>query len=127
MNISPILLLTIGSTFAILYGLIITVGWAITRRNRKRYHNAIGYSEVELIDLNNFNTLGMKVRTVSLENNHFISRNENRINLKNFDCYIVEIPASQYPGINKGDLILIDRSTNKIKYAFKIPDLKNYR
>ena len=127
MNISPILLLTIGSTFAILYGLIITVGWAITRRNRQRYHNAIGYSEVELIDLNNFNTLGIKVRTVSLENNHFISKNENCINLKNFDCYIVEIPASQYPEINKGDLILIDRSTNKIKYAFKIPDLKNYR
>lgn len=126
MNISPILLLTIGSTFAILYGLIITVGWAITRRNRKRYHNAIGYSEVELIDLNNFNTLGIKVRTVSLENNHFISKNENPIDLKNFDCYIVEVPASQYPGINKGDLILIDRSTNKIKYAFKIPDLKNY-
>lgn len=127
MNISPILLLTVGSTFAFLYGLIITVGWAVTRKNRKLYHNAVGYSEVELIDLNNFKPLGSKIKTVSLQNNYFISNNETHIDLNNYACYLVEVPSSEYPKLQKGDMILMEPSSNKIKYAFKIPDLTNYR
>ena len=127
MNISPILLLALGATFALFYGMIITVGWAITRKNRKLYHNAFGYSEVELFDLNKFHSLEKKIKTVSLENNFFVTGNATKINLKNFDCYVIEVTSFQYPQLHKGDLILVEPSTNKIKYAFKIPDLKEFR
>lgn len=127
MTISPIMLLAIGSTFAMAYGLIITIGWAITRKNRKSFHNAIGFSEVKLFDLKNFKSIGVKTNTVSFENNHFTSSKDTRIDLNNFNCYLVEVESSVYPKINKGDLILIEPSTNKIKYAFKVPDLKDFR
>lgn len=127
MNISPILLLAVGSTFACLYGLIITIGWAITRRNRNTFHNAIGYSEIELFDLNSFKSLEVKVKVISLENNFFVSEKENRIDLKKYNCYVVDIISSKYPKIQKGDLILVEPISNKIKYAFKIPDLTHFR
>ena len=127
MNISPILLLAIGSTFAFLYGLIITIGWAVTRRNRKTYQNEIGWSEVELIDLRNLKPLGVWIKTVSLENNYFFSENKTRIDLKKYDCYLVEYPSAEYPNVQKGDLILIDHSSHNIQYAFKVPDLKHFR
>ena len=127
MNISPILLLTIGSTFALLYALIITFGWAVTRKNRKTYHDAVGYSEVELIDLDSFKPLGRKIKTVSLQNNFFLSTTQQPIDWKNYNCYIIEKPSPRHPQLQKGDLILTDPSTNKIKYAFKIPDLKDFR
>lgn len=127
MNISPILLLSIGAAFALFYGGIITFGWAITRRNRKTYHEARGFSDIELFDLKNFQPLGKKVKTISLENNFFISKNENKIDPKKFLCYKVDSPSPDFPEISKGDLILIEPFSNKIKYAFKIPDLKDYR
>lgn len=127
MNISPILLLAIGSAFALLYGLIITIGWAITRKNRKIYHDSIGISELELFDLKTFKPIGKKTVTISLQNNYFISENDKPIDLKNFDCYIVESTYSGYPKIDKGDLIFIEPKTTIIKYAFKIPDLKDFR
>ena len=127
MNISPILLLSIGSTFAILYGLIITIGWAVTRKNRKSYHKAIGYSEVELFDLNDFKPLGVKIKTVSFENNLYISGDNARIDFQDFDCYMIETPSSKYPKLQKGNLILIEPSSDKIKYAFNVPDLKRFR
>lgn len=127
MNISPILLLAVGSTFSFLYGLIITIGWAITRRNRKTFHNAIGYSEIELFDLNSFKSLEVKVKAISLENNFFVSKKENRIDLKKYNCYVVDVISPKYPKIQKGDLILVEPISNKIKYAFKIPDLMHFR
>lgn len=127
MNISPIMLLAIGASFAFLYGLIITIGWAITRKNRKVYHESIGYSEVELFDLKDFKPLGEKIKTISLENNHFFTEKDTPIDLGNFDPYIVETTYHKYPELDKGDLILVEPQDNKIKYAFKIPDLKRYR
>lgn len=127
MNISPILLLAIGATFAFLYGMIITIGWAITRKNRKAYHKSVGYSEVGLFSLENFKPLGGSVQTVSFQNNRFLSGNDTPVDLNNYDCYMVEVPSQDYPKIEKGDLILIEPSSNKIKYAFKVPDLKGLR
>ena len=127
MNISPILLLAIGSTFAVLYGLIITIGWALTRKNRKAYHDAMGYSEVELFDLDNFQPLGQLRKIISLQNNFFVSENNDPIDLKKYNCYLVSSQSIHYPHIHKGDLILIDPSSKIIKFAFQIPDLNEYR
>ena len=127
MNISPVLLLSIGCAFAFLYAMIITIGWTVTRKNRKTYHNAIGYSEVEVFDLNSFKPRGVPATTVSLENNSFTSENDEPLDLKNFDCYLVEVTSSEYPKIQKGDLIFISPDSGKIKYAFKVPDLKDFR
>ena len=127
MNISPILLLSIGSTFALLYGLIITIGWAITRRNRKRFHQSVGLTEMQLFDLKTGKPLNKSVKTISLSNNSFKDEKGKRINPENHKCYIVENVSPEFPKIKKGFLIFINYETNKIEYAFDIPNLVNYR
>ena len=127
MNISPVLLLSIGATFALLYGLIITIGWAITRKNRRRFHQSVGLNEFELYDLQNKEPLNMYVNSVSLSNNNFSDENEQIINPEIFNCYIVENESSEFPKIKKGYLIFVNRLTNEIEYAFNVPSLKNYR
>ena len=127
MNISPILLLSIGATFAFLYGLIITIGWAITRKNRKRFHQSVGLNEVELYDLEVGKPLKKYVTAVSLSNNNYRDEKGNGLNPDKFNCYIVENESKNYPKIKKGYLIFINRTTNNIEYAFDIPNLMNYR
>lgn len=127
MNISPILLLCIGSTFALLYGLIITIGWAITRKNRRRFHQSVGINEMELFDLATGKPLNRYVRTVSLSSNSFQDEKGGRINPENHKCYIIENESPEFPKIKKGFLIFMDPETNKIEYAFEIPNLRNYR
>lgn len=127
MKISPILLLSIGATFAFLYGMIITVGWAVTRKNRKKFHQSVGLDKIELFDLHAWKPLNKYIKTVSLSNNTFKDENDQRINPYNFKCYIVENQSSAYPNIQKGYLIFINPQTNNIAYAFEIPNLKNYR
>ena len=90
MNISPILLLSIGATFALLYGLIITVGWAITRKNRRKYHQSVGLMEIELYDLQTGKGLNKYIKTISLSNNYFRNENGEMIDPENFNCYVVE-------------------------------------
>ncbi|MCH5231734.1 MAG: hypothetical protein J1F43_08070 [Muribaculaceae bacterium] len=127
MNISPVLLLSIGATFALLYGLIITIGWAITRKNRRQFHQSVGLNEFELYDLQNREPLNMYVNSVSLSNNNFSDENEQIINPEIFNCYIVENESSEFPKIKKGYLIFVNRQTNEIEYAFNVPSLKNCR
>lgn len=127
MNISPILLLSIGASFALLYGFIITIGWAITRKNRKRYHESVGLNEVELYDLQNRKALNKYVPSVSLSNNNFKDETGQIIMPAKFNCYIVDKVSSEYPKIKKGYLIFMNVETNKIEHAFNVPSLENYR
>ena len=127
MNISPILLLSLGASFALLYGLIITIGWAITRKNRKIFQQSVGVNEIELYDLKTGTPLNKYVKTISLSNNKFLNEGGKRINPENHNCYIVENISSDFPNIRKGYLIFINRENKEIEYAFDIPDLVNYR
>ena len=127
MNISPILLLSIGATFAFLYGLIITIGWAITRKNRRKFHQSFGLNEIELYDLQSGRSLNKYVKAISLSNNYFKDEKGKEIKPENFKCYIVENASSEYPKIKKGYLIFLNRVTTKIEYAFDVPNLKDYR
>ena len=127
MNISPVLLLSIGATFALLYGLIITIGWAITRRNRKRFHQLVGLNEIELYDLQEGKPLNKYVQSFSLSNNYFKDEKGETIDPENHKCYIVGNESTEFPKIKKGYLIFISRQTNKIEYAFDIPNLEKYR
>ena len=127
MNISPILLLSIGATFSLFYGLIITVGWAITRKNRKRFHQLIGLNEIELYDLQEGKPLNQFVKAISLSNNYFKDENGKEIKPENYKCFIVERASSELPKIKRGFLIFQNRESNKIEYAFDIPNLKDYR
>lgn len=127
MNISPILLLSLGASFALLYGLIITIGWAITRKNRKIFQQSVGVNEIELYDLKTGTPLNKYVKTISLSNNNFLNEGGERIDPENHNCYIVENISSDFPNIRKGYLIFMNRETKEIEYAFDIPDLVNYR
>ena len=127
MNISPILLLSIGATFALLYGLIITIGCAITRKNRRKFHQSIGLNEIELFDLQTGNPLNKYVKTVSLFNNHFKDEMGQEIKPEKFNCYIVEKVSPEWPKIKKGYLVFLNGKTNEIDYAFDVPSLENYR
>ena len=127
MNISPILLLSIGASFAFLYGLIITVGWAITRKNRKRFHQSVGLNEIELYDLQSGQSLNKYVKAVSLSNNYFKDENGKEIKPVNYKCFIVDRVSPNLPKIKRGFLIFQNRESNKIEYAFDIPNLENYR
>ena len=127
MNISPILLLSIGASFAFLYGLIITVGWAITRKNRKIFHQSVGLNEIELYDLQSGRSLSKYVRSVSLSNNTFVNEDGKLINPENYKCFIVDKVSPKFPKIKKGFLIFQNPESNKIEYAFDIPSLNDYR
>lgn len=127
MNISPILLLSIGASFGFLYGMIITIGWAITRKNRRKYHNERGLESVTTFSLLSWKALDKKVETFSLTANHFTDADGGKIITSQYDYYIVADESPVYPKISKGNLILIDPEQQKIVYAFDIPDLKNYR
>lgn len=127
MNISPVLLLSVGASFALLYGLIITIGWAITRYNRKKFHQSVGLNKFELFDLQSGKVLDQYVVSISLTNNSFLDENGQGIDTENFNCYIVEKESPEYPKIKKGYLIFMNRQTHEIRYAFDIPNLEKYR
>ena len=127
MNIPPILLLSIGAAFAFLYGLIITIGWTITRKNRKSYHQSVGLNEIELYDLQTGKPLNKYVKAVSLSNNYFKDEKGQGIKPEKFNCYIVGNTAKELPNLKKGYLIFMNRTTDKIEYAFDIPILEDYR
>ena len=127
MNIPPILLLSLGASFAFLYGLIITIGWTITRKNRRKFHQSVGINEIELYDLQIGKPLNRYVKAVSLTNNNFKDEKGQGIETDKFNCYIVEKVSSEFPKIKKGYLIFMNRETDKIDYAFDIPNLERYR
>lgn len=127
MNVPPILMLALGATFGVAYGLIITVGWAMTRKNRRKYHLSFGIDNICLFDLNKMIPLKDTVETISLAKNYFTDLSGEIINVKDYIPYIVGKTSLQYPKIEKGNLILTKPGSFEIKYVFKIPDLSNYR
>ena len=82
---------------------------------------------MELFDLKTGKPVKKYVRTISLSNNYFKDEKGQEIKPDEFNCYIVENESSELPKIKKGNLIFINRHTNKIEYAFDIPNLENYR
>ena len=128
MNVPPNLLLVLGAAFGIGYGLFITIGWAITRYNRRKYQEREGLSFVALFDLTTGKTYdeNNKVKTISLSKNILLTPAARKINLSMYKAYIAVGRSEKYPQIKSGDLILIYGS-GAICYAFDIPDLKNYR
>lgn len=82
---------------------------------------------MELFDLATGKPLKRYVRTVSLSNNSFQDEKGERINPENHKCYIIENVSPEFPKIKKGFLIFMNPETNKIEYAFDIPNLGNYR
>ena len=127
MNISPILLLSIGATFALLYGFIITIGWAITRKNRRKFHQSFGLNEIELYDLQSEKSLNKYVMAVSLSNNYFKDEKDKEIKPENYECFIVDRVSPKFPKIKRGFLIFQNRESKKIEYAFDVPRLEDYR
>lgn len=127
MNVSPILLLSIGATFGLLYGLIITLGWAVTRNNRKKFHKLVGVTELQMFDLETWKALDKYAKSFSISNNSFYDENDKKINPQNHKCYIVGNTSPEFPKIKKGFLIFMNKESNKIDYAFDIPNLENYR
>lgn len=126
MTIPPILLLAIGAGFAFIYGSVITIGWALTRRNRRLYHQEEGISRIQLFDLENWTPLGQYKQTISLEKNSFVSNDNEKIDIVAYSCFIVAYDSVKFPKISKGDLILLDKSNKKVCYCFKVPDLSHY-
>ena len=127
MNISPILLLSIGASFALLYGLIITIGWAITRKNRREFHQSVGLDKIQLYDLQTGKPLNKYVNSVSLSNNSFQDEQGEIIFPESHNCYIIENISPEFPKIKKDFLVFLNRETKKIVYAFDIPNLQDYR
>lgn len=127
LDISPHLLLVAGIVFAIFYAGVITIGWAVTRRNRKFYQNSVGKSTLTLFDMSQWKPLTAEVNTVSVRNNRFVDKDNRLINVEEYDCYIVGIPSSQYPKILKGDLIMLKPGQKAVAFTFRVPDLTHYR
>lgn len=126
MNIPPVLLLSVGGTFALSYALFITIGWAITRRNRKKYQIEKGIKEIPVYNLSTSSVeAGMK-KSVSLIHNSFLDTEGNAIEVNYYSPFIAIGSSYKYPTISEGDLIFIDKD-GEIKYAFEIPDLSDYR
>lgn len=126
MNISPILLLTIGCLFGLGYASFITLGWALTRRNRKNLQKAKAINYVGLFDITKMTIENETIKTVSLFNNKFLTLAGDSVDVSDYKFYIAKGESQNYPAIKPGDLILINKS-GEIKYAFEIPDLKNFR
>lgn len=127
MSINPYILLGIGSAFALLYGLTITIGWAITRRNRRLIHKATGISRIPLLSPgSNIKAAPQYVETFSLTANDFYDTKGDRIDVTKYQPYIAAGESAEYPDIKSGDLVLMD-SDHRVKYVFHLPSLTNYR
>lgn len=127
MNIPPILLLCIGSTFALAYATIITFGWARTRRNRRKYQDAVGISMVPELSFQNKSLLQTRVKTISLFNNNFEDEMGNLLNPSDYNVFLLKDDSKEYPQVEAGDLVFVSKENGKILYAFAVPDLSYYR
>ena len=128
MNVPPLMLLLLGSFFALLYGFVITFGWALTRRNRKIYQKEMGIQEIPLYDILKREKIeGKFKKCISLSYNQFLSPNNEIICISEYNAYIATGKSSEFPQISEGNLILLDKVTREIKFCFDIPDLEDYR
>lgn len=127
MTINQYILLCLGSFFALLYAVVITFGWALTRRNRRIIQQTNGRSRVPTMILDcSINDVPASVETISLTKNKFIDSDGTAINTADYEPYIAIGSSKEFPYINNGDLILKDKS-GEIRYVFALPDIKRYR
>ena len=87
----------------------------------------MGLDEIELYDLQTGKPLNRYVKAVSLSNNNFKDDKGQGIEPDKYNCYIIENESSEFPKIKKGYLIFMNPETNKIDFAFDIPNLEKYR
>lgn len=122
------ILLSIGSLFAVLYALVITVGWRKTRRNRRMIQIASGVWRIPVYNLeSNEPSIGKTAKCVSLTANQFEDEEGRRIDTDLYDPYIAEGKSPSYPQVKAGNLMLFEKGTRNLKYIFEIPQLKDYR
>lgn len=128
MNVSPILLLTLGIIFATLYGLIITFGWARTRINRHIIQYEKGISVLPTLILNSRKkNVPQRMKTVSILRNNFLDHDGLPIDLSKIDAYVAVGSSKKYPNIKNGNLVFLDKKNGKILYAFDVPNLRHFR
>lgn len=131
-----IILLTIGIAFALTYALVITIGWAKTRHNRRTLQDDEGYLEEypTLILDSTIPNPPKTVRTFSLAHNTFLDADGSPIDTTDFDPYIAIGTSTDHPHIHPGDLLLIPKETtssssiiSRIAHIIPLPDISNHR
>lgn len=128
MNVPPILLLCLGCTFALLYGALITLGWARTRRNRRIIQTDGGFTMLPLYDVDAGSFLeGQSAGCVSLTRNQFTAPDGTPLDPSAFIPCIAAYSSENIPAIKAGDLLLLDPTTNRPLYAFPLPSLASLR
>lgn len=127
--INPYILLSIGLFFALLYALVITLGWAKTRNERRHFQRDAGMSSLPAFLLYKGEPdRQQSVRCVSLTQNKFLDEKGDEIEISAFDAFIaVGKEWRAYPKAKNGNLLLFEKDTLNLKYIFDIPSLKNYR
>lgn len=124
MSINPYILLGIGSAFALLYALVITIGWARTRHNRRSLQHSLGLSLVPTLQVGPVEHEVPKfVHTFSLTNNTFLDADGHPVDVSRYSAFVA---VGRAPGIDEGDLLLKDDS-GQLRYVFSLPDLRLYR
>lgn len=127
MNNLPLILLTVGSIFALLYAATIIIGWAHTRRNRRQILKAQGLSRVPVMLLDpTIQNPPTEVVTFSLTDNQFVDNQDRPIDMTQYQPFIAVGESPSYPQIHHGNLLLKD-ATGTIRYIFQLPDLSQYR
>lgn len=127
-DINPLILLGVGMVFSLLYAAVILFGWARTRRARRAIQAGadIQLLPVYLLDKNE-PAPQKRAKCISLATNHFVDSQGYSINLSDYDPYIAGSESPAYPSIRCGNLLLLDKETHRIKYAFPLPSVRHYR
>lgn len=127
-TINPYILLGIGCFFSLLYAGVIIFGWARTRQARRAIQEATDMVRLPLYDIDKEQVIAEQTaRCISLTHNQFTDSCETPINISEFEAYIAASESTRYPEIRIGNLLLFNKETGKLMYAFPLPPLENYR
>lgn len=128
MTLTPHILLTIGATFSFVYAAIIICGWARTRYCRRVIRLNSGIKSLPLLYPDGrMKDSGAKL-AVSLDANVFTDADGRKIDVSQYEAYIAAPGEwNDYPGVEAGDLLLMDKETRALRYAFTVPDISDYR
>lgn len=126
-TINPYILLSIGLFFGLLYALVIIFGVRKTRRARRTIQQEAGIVNLPVFHLDrNEPSERETVRCISLTANKFLSPEQQPVDPSEFDVYIAEGTSPRYPDISPGNLLMFEKGTRTLRYAFVIPSLKGY-
>lgn len=119
----------IGLFFSLLYALSVTLGWAKTRSERRKFQENAGVCTLPAFDLSKgLADSNRSIRCVSLTENQFVDAHDNRIDLSEYDAYIaIGEESVKYPKVKSGFLMLFEKGTFHLKYTFATPALTDYR